>query len=315
MTAPRISVALPQLLTDDHAALVTRYARRAEELGFAALWTLDSAPGGPTWKAPLLDGLHLLSHAGAVTERIRLGTAVIVLPRRNPILLAKQLATLDRLSEGRLTVGVGLGGSDEGLEGLGLPVGRRVRRFNEAVAAMRALWTQEEADLEGELYRFSGLALEPKPAQRPGPPLWFGGGAPPALRRAAHAADGWIGSGSSSSEDFFTQMAALDEELAAAGRADDPGFAKAKRVYIVVDDDTTRATERLAAVIEPMYGREGMAARCGVCGPVEHCVERLHALVAAGAAELLLHGLVDPLDQLESLAEVAAVLRGRVSSA
>src|SRR4249919_298245 len=112
MTAPRISVALPQLLTDDHAALVTRYARRAEELGFAALWTLDSAPGGPTWNAPLLDGLHLLGHAGAVTERIRLGAAVIVLPRRNPILLAKQLATLDRLSEGRLTVGVGLGGSD-----------------------------------------------------------------------------------------------------------------------------------------------------------------------------------------------------------
>ena len=315
MTAPRISVALPQLLADDHAALVARYARRAEELGFAGLWTLDSAPGGPTWSASLLDGLHLLTHAGAVTDQIRLGTAVIVLPRRNPVLLAKQLATLDQLSGGRLTVGVGLGGSDEGLEGLGLPVGRRVRRFNEAVAVMRALWSEKEADVEGELYRFSGLALEPKPVQRPGPPLWFGGGAPPALRRAARAADGWIGSGSSSSEDFFAQIAALDEELVAAGRASDPAFAKAKRVYIVVDDDTGRATERLAAVIEPMYGREGMAARCGICGPVEHCVERLQTLVAAGAGELLLHGFVDPLEQLEALAEVAAVLRGRVSSA
>ncbi len=179
---------------------------------------------------------------------------------------------------------------------------------------MRALWTQEEADFEGELYRFTGLPLEPKPAQQHGAPLWFGGGAPPALRRAARAADGWIGSGSSSSEDFFAQIAALDAELAAAGRAEDPGFAKAKRVYIVVDDDAERATRRLAAVIEPMYGREGMAARCGVCGPVEHCVERLQALVAAGAQELLLHTLVDPLDQLEALAEVAGVLRGRVSS-
>jgi probable F420-dependent oxidoreductase len=311
MAAPRVSVALPQLLADDHAALAARFAQRAEELGFAGLWTLDSAPGGPTWKAPLLDGLHLLSHAGAVTREIGLGTAVIVLPRRNPILLAKQLASIDQLSGGRLTVGVGLGGDDRGLEGLGLPVGRRVRRFSEAVDAMRGLWAQETADLDGELYRFSGLPLEPKPAQRPGPPLWFGGNAPPALRRAARHADGWIGSGSSSAEDFFVQVATLDTELAAAGRADDPGFAKAKRVYLHVGDDVQLATDELAAVIEPMYGREGMAARCGVCGPVEHCVERLQDLVAAGAQELLLHPLVDPLGQLEAAAEVAGVLRGR----
>jgi probable F420-dependent oxidoreductase len=309
MTTPRISAALPQLLTEDHPAVVARFARRAEELGFSGLFVLDSAPGGPTAHAPILDGLHLLSSAAAVTREIRLGVAVIVLPRRNPVLLAKQLATIDQLSAGRLVVGVGLGGSDEGLDALGLPSGRRVRRFIEEVEVLRALWAYEQADYDGELYRFSGLRVEPKPVQRPGPPLWFGGGAPPALRRAAHMGDGWIGSGSSSAEDFVAQIAILDEELEAAGRATDASFAKAKRVYISVDDNPQRATERLAAMIEPMYGRPGMAERCGVCGPPEHCVERLRQLIDAGAEELLLHPLDDHLGQLEALAEIADQVR------
>lgn len=309
MTLPRISVGLPQLLADDHPALVTRFAQRAEELGFSGLFVLDSAPGGPTAHAPILDGLHTLSYAAAVTREIVLGVAVIVLPRRNPVLLAKQLATIDQLSGGRLVVGVGLGGSDEGLDALGLPSGRRVRRFIEAVEVLRALWAQEEADHAGELYRFAGLRVEPKPVQRPGPPLWFGGGAPPALGRAARMGDGWIGSGSSSAEDFTAQLAILGGELEAAGRADDQSFVKAKRVYISVDDDEQRATERLAAVIVPMYGRAEMAERCGVCGPPDHCVERLRHLVDAGAEELLLHPLHDHLGQLEALAEIARQVR------
>jgi alkanesulfonate monooxygenase SsuD/methylene tetrahydromethanopterin reductase-like flavin-dependent oxidoreductase (luciferase family) len=205
---------------------------------------------------------------------------------------------------------VGLGGSDEGLDALGLSTGRRVRRMTEGVEVLRALWANAEADYEGELYRFTGLRLEPKPAQRPGPPLWFGGGAPPALRRAARMGDGWIGSGSSSPEDFLGQIAALDGELEAAGRAGDSSFAKAKRVYIAVGEDEESATARLAAVLEPMYGRPGLAQRCGVCGPPDSCVERLRALAAAGAGELLLHPLDDPLGQLDGLAEIAARLRG-----
>jgi len=309
MPALRVSVALPQLLAKDHPRLLADYARRAEELGFSGLWTLDSAPGGPTWRAPILDGLHTLSSVAAVTREIELGIAVIVLPRRSPVLLAKQLATIDQLSAGRLVVGVGLGGSDQALEGLGIPTGRRVRRLVEGVEVLRALWADGEADYEGELYRFSGLALEPTPVQRPGPPVWFGGGAQPALRRAARMGDGWIGSGSSSPEDFLAQIAMLREELAAAGR-DRTAFATAKRVYIAVGDDERQATEQLAAVLDPMYGRPGMAERCGVCGPPELCVERLGALVDAGAGELLLHPLHDPRGQLEALAEVARSLRG-----
>ena len=109
MDAPRFSVGLPQSFDGGDPRPVGIYAARAETLGFSGLWTLDSAVGGPTSRTPLLDGLQLLAYAAAVTRDIRLGIAVIVMNRRQPVLLAKELASLDRLSGGRLTVGVGLG--------------------------------------------------------------------------------------------------------------------------------------------------------------------------------------------------------------
>src|SRR3954453_15079215 len=193
----RFSVGLPQNLTGDAARPVAAYAARAEALGFDGLWTLDSALGGPTAHTPLLDGLHVLSHAAAVTERPRLGVAVIVMGRRQPALLARELATIDRLRGGRLVVGVGLGAPEgERVAALGFPTDRRVRRLTEGVAVMRALWAGDAAGHargvgggggrgvgggggggpEGGLGRFGGARVEPKPLQRPGSPVWFGAG-------------------------------------------------------------------------------------------------------------------------------------------
>src|SRR4051794_337757 len=121
MSTPRISVALPQLLRDESPDIVVRCAERAQELGFAGLWSLDSVPGSATSRVPLLDGLHLLTAAATATTSIRLGIAVIVLPARNPAQLAKELATVDRLSGGRLTVAVGIGRREPTASGLGLP--------------------------------------------------------------------------------------------------------------------------------------------------------------------------------------------------
>src|SRR4051795_5161089 len=106
---PRISVGLPQLLHDQEAGVVKRFAERAEELGFAGLWSLDAVPGSATARVPLLDGLHVLTTAAAVTGAIGLGIAVIVLPARHPALLARERATIDPLSGGRVIVGVGVG--------------------------------------------------------------------------------------------------------------------------------------------------------------------------------------------------------------
>src|SRR4051794_33745013 len=139
---PRVSVALPQRTEGgDIARDVAASAARAEELGFDGLWSLDSGVEPPLGGAGVLDGLHALTFAAAHTRAIRLGIAVIVLPRRNPALLAKELATIDLLSGGRLTVGVGLGRApDEGTEAIGLPADRPVTRLSEGVQAMRALW-------------------------------------------------------------------------------------------------------------------------------------------------------------------------------
>lgn len=308
-TVPRFSVGLPQNVTGDDPRVVAAYAARAEALGFDGLWALDSALGGPTGHAPLLDGPHLLSHAAAVTERVRLGVAVIVMGRRQPALLARELATIDRLSGGRLVVGVGLGAPEtERVAALGFPTDRRVRRLTEGVAVMRALWASDEASHDGELWRFDGARVEPKPVQRPGPPVWFGAGREPALRRAARLGDGWIGSGSSSVEDFAAQAAVVRRALEEEGR-DRARFAIAKRVYVAVEDDEAVARGRLGAVIDAMYGASGLGERVAVGGPPERVAEVVRELVAAGAQEIALTPMYGHLAQLDGLAEVARLAR------
>jgi len=308
VSEPRISVGVPQLLHDQAPEVVRRYAVRAEELGFAGLWSLDSVPGSATSRVPLLEGLHVLTTAAAVTGAIGIGIAVIVLPARNPALLARELATVDRLSGGRLTVGVGVGRKESTAAGLGLPTGHRARRLEEGVEVLRALWAEGQAAYDGEFYRFAGVTLEPKPLQRPGPPLWFGAGSPSALRRAARIADGWLGAGSSPSAAFPEQRGSLVEALRAAGR-DPDAFPIGKRVYIAVEDTEQRARDRLTPILDGMYDAPGLTERVAVCGPPDACAEQLRSLVAAGARELLLHPMYGYLEQLEALAVVAPLVR------
>ena len=304
----RISVGLPQLLHDEAPDVVRSYAVRAEELGFARLWSLDSVPGSATARVPLLDGLHLLTTAAAVTGTIGLGIAVIVLPARNPAQLAKELATIDRLSGGRLIVGVGVGRKEPTAAGLGLPAGNRARRLREGVEVLRALWADGEAAYDGEFYRFAGVTLEPKPAQRPGPPMWFGAGSQPALRRAARIRDGWLCAGSAPSAAFPDQMRVLVDAPREAGREPD-AFPIGKRVYIAVEDTEQRARERLTPILDEMYDAPGLTKRVAVCGPPEECAEQLRELAAVGARELILNPMYGYLEQLEALATVAGLVR------
>jgi probable F420-dependent oxidoreductase len=305
---PRIGVGLPQLLYEPAAGVVSRYALRAEELGFASLWTLDSVPGSATSRVPLLAGLPVLTTAAAVTSSIGIGIAVIVLPAHNAPVLARELATIDRLSGGRLTVGVGVGRKDRAAGGLGLPTGHRARRLAEGVEVLRALWADGPADYDGEFYRFAGVTLEPKPLQRPAPPVWLGAGSRPALRRAGRIGDGWLGAGSSPSAGFGDQRGIVVEALRDAGR-DPDAFPIGKRVYVAVEDTEGRARDRLTPLLDGMYDAPGLTDRVALCGPPEACAEHLRGLVAAGAGELLLNPMYDYLEQLEALATVAALVR------
>lgn len=299
----RFSVPLPQLAGDD----VATFARRAEELGFDGFWTLDSAVAGRTAHNPMLDGLQLLSYVAAITKTPTLGVAVIVLPRRNAALLAKELATVDQLSGGRVVAGVGLGVSDGSEAALGFPTDRHVRRMTETVKAMRAFWTQEEASFDGELLSFSGVRIQPKPVATL--PIWFGGAHPNAIRRAARLADGWIGAGSQATAAVLDQLRLLREQLEQAGR--DPAvFPTAKRVYISVESDEQTARDKLTPILDGMYGAPGLTDRVAVCGTAEQVADGIRPLIDAGVGEILLHFLHESSEQLEAAAEVRRLLLG-----
>jgi probable F420-dependent oxidoreductase len=291
------------MIGDADPSLLIKFAVRAEELGFHGLWTIDNAAGGPTATRPVLDAVHALTYVAGVTTTVRLGTAVLVLPRRNPVLLAKELATVDQLSGGRVIAGVGRGRDDESVGALGFPTDRPFARFAEGVAVMRAAWSRPSTAHLGEVWSFSGFEVEPKPAQRPGPPVWFGAAGPKSLERTAKLADGWIGAGASSAGDLTEQIRLLEAALRSEGR-DPASFPRAKRVYIGVDDDAARAERDLAEALDGLYGVPGLAQRTGVFGTPEHCADALRGLVDAGANELILTPVYRHLEQLEALARL-----------
>jgi probable F420-dependent oxidoreductase len=303
----RFSLGLPQVLSAAGPSLLQNFATRAEELQFDGLWTIDNATGGPTSAQPVLDAIHALTYVAGTTTKIRLGTAVLVLPRRNPVQLAKELATLDQLSAGRLVVGVGTGRDDGTVAPLGFPVDRPVGRLIEGVAVMRAVWTQDAAEHDGELWNFTGARVAPKPIQRP-VPVWFGALGPKSLRRAAEHADGWIGAGASSIEDFAKQAVLLKDALRAEGR-DWATFPRAKRVYIGIESTKEEARRRLVPALDGLYDAPGLTERTGVYGSVDECAEVLRQLHAAGADELVLTPVYDHQRQLMELSKVVACVR------
>jgi probable F420-dependent oxidoreductase len=171
---------------------------------------------------PILDPVATLAFLAGRTSSVRLGTGVIVLPFRNPLVLAKELATVDVLSGGRLIFGIGVGYVEQEFDALGVPFARRGARTEECLAAMRAIWTQSHPRYQGELYSFGGVQANPRPLQRPHPPVVVGGCAPAVLRRAVREADGWYGWGLSVRQTarYIALLRAAADEVA---RRDDLG--------------------------------------------------------------------------------------------
>jgi len=176
-------------------------ARAAERAGFESLWTGEhvvlpdpQAPPSPLPpRTPMLDPAVALTFVAAHTRRIRLGTGIIILPQRNPVVLAKELASLDVLSGGRLLFGVGAGYLEAEFAALGAPFAERGARCDEYLDAIVALWTQPQPRFAGRFAAFSGIDAQPRPAQQPHPPIHVGGQSPGAYRRALLRGNGWFG--------------------------------------------------------------------------------------------------------------------------
>jgi probable F420-dependent oxidoreductase len=179
-----------------------RLAELIDELDYESLWTaehivLPDLPPGPDVRragnTPFLDSIAVLGFLAAHTRRIKLATGVLLLPQHNPLLLAKQLASVDVLSGGRLIVGIGVGSVEEEAQAMGAPMRERGSRANEYVEAMIALWTQDHPIYSGKHVSFSGINAYPRPVQKPYPPFVIGGRSEGAYRRTARYARGWYG--------------------------------------------------------------------------------------------------------------------------
>ncbi len=176
---------------------IVRRARLAEEVGFEALWVGDHIAlprgGADPAEQARLEALVTLTYLAAVTTRVRLGVGVIVLPQRQPVLLAKQLTSIDVLSKGRLTIGIGVGYVEPELRALGASLADRGARTDEYLSAMRSLWSEPVPTFAGRFVSFADVMERPLPVQRPHPPLVVGGHSPAAYRRAVQTANGWYG--------------------------------------------------------------------------------------------------------------------------
>jgi probable F420-dependent oxidoreductase len=295
--SPRVEVgiAVPQTFSSGPApiGILQDFIVRAETLGMHSLWVQEQIIGG----APSLDPVDLLAYAAALTRRVRLGVAVLLPVLRSPVHLAKSLATVDHLSQGRLIVGIGLGGETELYPAFGISAEHRVARFSESLRLMQQLWTEPRVTFEGRFWKLDGASMEPKPVQRPHPPVWFGAHEPPAIRRAVELGSGFIGAGAVSVAQFREQVTALRGYLAEGGR-DPMSFPVSKRVYIAVDENEARGRARLREWFTAFYGNGALAGQVAVCGGPRECLDQLAEVVAIGASLLILNPVFDETQQL-----------------
>jgi probable F420-dependent oxidoreductase len=227
---------------------VAAVARDADAGGFRGVWTFQrwlADPQLPSVYRSVLDPMIALGYAAAVTERVRLGIAVVNGPFYSPVALAKQFATIDRLSDGRLDAGVGLGWAPREYAAAGVPMEDRGRRFDEWLDCMDVLLTQDPVEFAGEFYTVPRSDIGPMPVQRPRPPLLIGGSAPVALRRAGRRGDGWISSSRASLDDIRLAVETVRSAAEKAGKARDAVRCVVRGVTVLQDapvDGAHRAT-------------------------------------------------------------------------
>ena len=280
-----------------------RFVDDLERLRFDSLWLSERA----TSSAP--DPLVGLAVAAGRTQRLKLGTSVLVVPGRNPALLAKELASLDVLSNGRLLPAIGLGSIDPA-EHQAFGVGRKERAgwFDEVVPLLRRFWSGEAVTHHGERFTYEELRIGPKPVQQP-PDMWMGGAAPSELRRVGRLGDGWLPSFTSPA-DAAAGRAVIEEAASAAGRTMDPEHWGPLLVY-----SRGEVNERLAAIAE--LRRPGQDPRELFPVGLEELCERIEAFVQVGFSKFVLvcgSTVDDYTRELEDVAAAVLPLQDRLSS-
>ena len=271
------------LIQPDYAL---RVAKKCEEMGLHSFWIIDRIAYDN------LEPLTVLAAAASATQRIRLGTSVLLPALRHPSLLAKTVATLDFISNGRLILGVGFGSRDNDFTAVEVPFKGRGSRAVEGLGLMKRLWTEDRVTHKGKYYHVEGLTIGPRPIQSPHPPIWTGGSAEVALKRAGTFANGYI-CGSSAIPELKSVWDKVASYARAAGRNPNE-IEKAGLTFMAINDNKAKAVEALEAYVTRYYGRlRGDIESTFPVGSPAACAERIMSFFDKGLDTLIV-GLADP---------------------
>jgi len=262
------------------------FARKCEAMGCHSMWTIDRIAYDN------LEPLTLLAALAGATRKIRLGTSVLLGNTRHPVHLAKIIATLDFISAGRVTLGLGFGSRENDYQAVEIPFEKRGSRAVEQVELMKRLWTEDNVTHKGRFFNVNNLTIGPRPVQKPHPPIWTGGSAEVALKRAGTWADGFI-CGSSAIPDFPSTWEKVAQYARDAGRSPNE-INKAGLTFMAINDDHAKAVKTVEDYVMRYYGRlRADVANTSLVGSPAAVAERIEAFLSRGLDTLII-GLADP---------------------
>ena len=265
--------------------------RALESLPIDSLWV----GGHVASPNPSPEAMVGLARLAAVTERVRIGTSILLLPLYAPAIVAKQVADLDNATRGRVILGVGIGGEyPQEFRACQVPISERGRRTDEAIPLLRRLWSAEAVTHDGRFYAMDDVRIHPAPHQPGGPPIVVAGRQEPAMRRAATLGDGWMPYLYSPRR--YAESVRTIRETAAATDRDLDGFGWYAFVFVTIDDDGERARERVASGMGGIYNQDfrAMVDRVAVAGTADEVTEKLAAFVDAGARAFVFSPVTTP---------------------
>jgi probable F420-dependent oxidoreductase len=273
----------PWLPTIDELAELVGLVDRC---GYESMWVGDHV----AFTIAIFDPLLQLAQAAVLSRRLVFGTDVFLLPLRHPTPIAKQVSTLDHLTEGRFIFGVGVGGEfPKEYEACGVPLNERGARLSESLTVMRKLWTGEPVSHAGKYFSFEGVMMQPPPRQPGGPPIWCGGRADPALRRIGRMTDGWMSY--VVTPDMYRQgLEKIATAASEAGRTFDRGFGTAHLLFTRIDDTYEKALDAATISLSQRYAMDfrKAAQRYAALGTPQDVVETIFKFQQAGVRHLIL---------------------------
>jgi len=296
------------------AAELIEYGVRVEQLGYESVWAWDHILLGVDPNFPIHEALVLLTAIAARTTTIKIGTGILVLPMRNPVILAKELATIDHVSNGRLIVGAAVGWYKREFDSMGVDFHQRGRIMEQSLEIIHRLWTEDRVDGDYPPYQLRGAVLFPKPVQKPRPPILIGGYVDAVLKRAATRGDGWL-TYYYTAESFARVWAKVGDYASAAGR--DPAS-------LISTNQLPICIGARASVEAPMkhwlqtewdyasWSESTM--QSAIIGPVEACLEQLEAHIATGVDRIIFVPYRYEREQVEAIAsDIIPALRRKMA--